>query len=156
MSTFEDFIDKTDKCWLWKGGKAAKSRSTGTNYGSYKGKLAHRISYETYNGVLQKGDVVRHSCDNPICVNPNHLIKGTQKDNVADMAWRRRSTHGERNHHAVLTKSKVTAILAYSAQGRSGKELANAFGVSQQTICDITKRRSWKNVSLDYMLRAYS
>ncbi|MCW8825549.1 MAG: HNH endonuclease, partial [Gammaproteobacteria bacterium] len=105
---------------------------------------------------LQKGDVVRHICDNPVCVNPSHLVKGTQKDNAEDMMWRRRSTHGERNHHAVLTANKVTAIRAYKALGYSSKILAEAFSVSQQTICDITKSRSWRIISLDYMLRAYS
>lgn len=57
-----------------------------------KGKryYAHRLSYEQANGPLLKGEVVRHTCDNPACINPAHLVKGSQKENVSDMLQRQR------------------------------------------------------------------
>lgn len=75
-------------CWEWNGARSDKG------YGSFragsKTYLAHRISYELHTGdflVSDKihGDVVMHSCDNPPCVNPAHLSKGTQQDNISDM-----------------------------------------------------------------------
>lgn len=72
-----------DECWEWQGGRDAH------NYGKLRigrahQELAHRRSYILHKGPLSPADVVRHSCDNPPCVNPAHLHSGTHLDNILD------------------------------------------------------------------------
>lgn len=75
------FVDNKD-CWLWQAGKF----DSGYGQMHYEGKnqLAHRASYQMYKGPIPEGLVVMHSCDVRLCVNPNHLSVGTQKDNIQD------------------------------------------------------------------------
>lgn len=76
-------IDKSCDCWLWTGAK----NKQGYGHLKIKGKTyrAHRVSYELFNGKIPPGFLVMHKCDNPLCVNPNHLKLGTHKDNTQDM-----------------------------------------------------------------------
>jgi len=92
LDRFNDKVNKTDTCWLW---KASKNKRYG-NF-SFNGKQigAHRFSYQHFNGELIKGLVVMHTCDNPSCVNPSHLVQGTYKQNVMDMVIKGR--HGRYN-----------------------------------------------------------
>lgn len=87
-----------DECWLWQGA------TNGTNdYGTLgiRGRTlyAHRVAWEEANGrPVPAGLVVRHSCDNPPCINPAHLDVGTQQDNVDDMMARTGSYMAKRTH----------------------------------------------------------
>lgn len=82
--------DATD-CWIWQGGK------NNIGYGMIrhddKMRTTHRVSYEVHKGNIPKGMCVLHSCDNPLCCNPNHLRLGTHKDNTQDMIRKGRSNY---------------------------------------------------------------
>lgn len=82
-------------CWPWK----ASLDSSGYGKVSYMGRsvTAHRVARAMSAGGVKPGDVVRHTCDNPKCCNPAHLLVGTQFDNIADRQARGRQARGPRN-----------------------------------------------------------
>lgn len=86
---FWRFVQKSDGCWLWLGTKSADG------YGSIRhaGKMrkAHRVAYELMRGVIPDGGQICHHCDNPACVNPDHLFVGTNRDNMIDRQRKGRS-----------------------------------------------------------------
>ena len=91
-----------DECWLWLGDKYGGGSKGGANgYGrlgageSGKYLLAHRVSYILSVGPIPDHALVLHRCDNPPCVNPNHLYTGTHADNAADRTTRGRSAAGD-------------------------------------------------------------
>lgn len=84
--TFWERVDKTSGCWLWTGAKSTNGGYGYFIYGRGGQKLrAHRVAWEMTHGPIPEGWVVMHLCDNPLCVNPDHLEVGTQADNVLDM-----------------------------------------------------------------------
>lgn len=135
-----------DECWEW-----TKYRSDGYGMIPYGGKLvyAHRAAYEVANGVtIPTGVVVRHGCDNPPCVNLNHLKLGTQADNARDKMERGRvkTSRGERNGRARLTTDEVLRIRKMYSDGVVGDALAEEFGVSATAVRNIIHRRTWTHV----------
>ena len=112
-------VKKTDTCWLWKGGVAG---SYGTF--SYEGRAqnAHRVAWQLEHGPIPDGMVVRHICDVKMCVRPDHLCVGTQKDNVADSILRnRRRTRSRRRgsiHQHTPSTYRLRVEVAPYADGR--------------------------------------
>lgn len=94
LERFNAKVLKTDTCWLWQGTKA---KGYGRLNIDGKRVYAHRFSYSVSKGILEPSQVIMHTCDNPSCVNPDHLVQGTQKDNVLDMINKGRQTHGRYN-----------------------------------------------------------
>jgi hypothetical protein len=140
-------VDKSGDCWVWTGSRA-RGRWQGygrINAGDFVA-LAHRVSWEIANGPIPTGMLVLHRCDNPPCVRPEHLFLGTSHDNNLDMARKRRSTHGERNAGAKLTKAMVRAMRAEREAGESVSALAGKYGVSPDSASRILNRRTWKHV----------
>ena len=92
---------------------------------------AHRHVWRGLNGAIAQGVVIRHSCDNVACLNPEHLLSGRQLDNIQDRVRRGRCAKGLQNARTKMTPSMIAYVLASSASSRAlGKEL----GVSHMSI----------------------
>lgn len=90
--------DGDNPCWEWVGGSYNTGYGRFNFGGSGKSSLAHRVAYEIWKGEIPKGLVVAHSCDNPRCVNPDHLQAMTQADNVQDMVVKGWHHNGKKTH----------------------------------------------------------
>lgn len=149
----ERFWKKVDKgfvCWLWKAGCFTNG------YGQFrvgdKKMRAHRVSYFLKNGEIPKGLIVRHTCDNPKCVNPNHLIAGTHKENSKDRDIRGRGLKGRKHNYGLKGEKNPASKLDIKTVGEirfmwpiySYRKLAKRFNVSASQIANIVKNRAWK------------
>lgn len=108
--------------------------------------MAHRAVYEHFKGQIPDGMVVRHTCDNASCINPEHLTIGTVMDNVMDRVKRNRSAKGERNGRSKLTSEQVIEIKSDNISKQS--VIARKFGVDPTTVRDIKKGKIWGSVLL--------
>lgn len=134
-------------CWLWRGAKNER----GYGVVSLCGRLVytHRLAFVVENGPLLPWEQALHRCDNPPCMRPLHLFRGTQLVNVADAVSKGRVASGHQLPQAKLDDDQVTVIKRALAVGVRGIDLSLQFGVSQQTICDIKGGRKWKRVAWD-------
>lgn len=93
---------------------------------------------------------MRHTCDNKGCVNPNHILAGSSKDNTLDMMNRGRGggqfSEGEWHKRAKLTNEQVLDIREKYRLGCSQPDLAEIFGISQSGISNIIKNKNWKHI----------
>lgn len=139
---------KSAGCWEW------TAATDVDGYGRFKGdfggvvyKRAHRWSWAHHNGQhIPDGAHICHRCDNPRCVNPDHLYLGDNAINMADkMAkGRHRVQRGERAGKAKLTEAQVRAVLA---DPRPFTTIAHEFGITRMTVSDIKRRVSWQHIT---------
>lgn len=108
---------------------------------------SHRFAWAETNGPIPEGMHVLHTCDNPLCYNPDHLFLGTPADNMADKVAKGRQAKGSRLASAKLNEEKVKEIRRlYKAGGTSHRALAREFGVSKSLITQILNREWWAHV----------
>lgn len=110
----------------------------------YKGKThyAHRVAYMKAHGAIPEGVQVRHTCDNPSCINPDHLVLGSHADNQNDKAVRGR-VKGSKNPNSKLTEKDADCIRELVEQGASQRSVAKRYDVAPQTVNNIVHRRNW-------------
>lgn len=132
-------------CILWDGARSGDGYGTVTING--KQHAAHRIAWAKANGEIPAGKWVLHKCDNPICVNPEHLFVGTPKENIQDCIskGRRNTPRGSCHANAKLTEDQVRQILV-KARDTKRAELARGYGVSEALISLIVAKKIWKHV----------
>src|SRR5215472_6350657 len=135
---FELFADRIaigPSCWEWIGARISAGYGHGHRDGEHF--YAHRAAYEAVNGEgSADGMMIRHSCDNPPCCRPDHLLAGTQTDNMAD-AWDRDRMHpvrGEANGRAVLTEDQVRIARGLARAGMTISSIARFFGAHRNTV----------------------
>ena len=140
---FYDMLKPNGECLDWTGGCFADGYGTTRAYG--KSWKTHRLALHL-EGVDVEGHYVLHSCDNPLCCNPNHLRTGTQQENMDDMKRRGRCTIplGIKNANARLTEKDVLEIRAIT--GMYQKDIADHFGVNQSAISLIVNRKTWTHI----------
>ncbi len=146
------YVNEQSGSWEWTGSKRSGygrmivgSRTDGTR----RSESAHRISYEIFHGEIGDGLEVCHKCDNPSCVNPNHLFLGTRQDNVNDRQKKGRNINfvGEEQPRAKLTRKAVKdARWERAFRGTSIQRLADRYGVSKKTMQNATNGATWKCV----------
>ena len=109
----------------------------------------HRAMYEKLHGEIPKGLVILHKCDVPACINPNHLLLGTQGDNVEDMIQKKRNNPsiGSKHGMAKLTESDIPKIKQRLNDGETCVAIAKDYGVSDNMIRHIKMGRSWRHVN---------
>ena len=126
--------------------------------------LAHRVSYQLfYNDEINREDIICHKCDNPRCINPKHLFKGTHQDNCNDKVNKGRQAKGEKNgryidgrasdkrvhkkrKYGVLTSQQVLEVRKMIEQKIKLKDIATIMNIPYHTIKDISCNRVYKNI----------
>ena len=164
VQRFWDMVDKREdnECWEWVGSLDSDgygwfstqsiSNKIATEKKQKKTTTAHR-----YSALMKYGDLgdnmVRHTCDNRKCVNPEHLILGTAKDNSRDMVERNRSLVGEKNANSALSDIQAKEILvkyqhAVDNNSKHGilKRLSIEYKVSKQVIYRVTSKQCYSHI----------
>jgi hypothetical protein len=159
---FWKYVQKSPVCWTWVGTRRPDGYGVIGLGAKELGLIrAHVLSWILHGGVKPgRGRFVCHRCDNPPCVNPEHLFEGTSKDNYRDMRSKGRHSDpprqfgddnyrrkfppfGEKNPAAKLTWSKVTRLRELFAEGWRVPDLSRKFGVSRGAVHKIVKGQSW-------------
>lgn len=124
--TFWARVDRSqgkDGCWPWQGARKDAYGSVGRN------ERAHREAFRLAGGEIAPGQLVRHTCNNPLCCNPAHLAAGTHADNMHDMA-----AAGRGRSRILTAAQRAQAILWYGRGLATSTEIARLLGVTPQRI----------------------
>lgn len=135
-------VTKAERCWIWSACKANNGYGKTVLHG--KPLSAHVASYRLFKGDVPKGMVVMHKCDNPSCVNPEHLVLGTPKDNVDDMLQKGRQCCGESRANSQLKSWMIPEIIR---SNEKHAQIARRLGVSATAVSFARKGRTWKHIT---------
>ena len=128
---------KENGCWVWN--KSRHRQGYGNLTYEKKNLLAHRVSWIIFKGEIEDGKKIFHICDNPPCVNPDHLFIGTQRDNIIDMFNKNRATHQK------ITREQANEIRLLYSKNICTIEISERFGISKSAISMIVNNKIWKN-----------
>lgn len=153
-------IGDGNECWVW------TAATNGVGYGkmslglaqgdAYRLIGAHRASWMIFRGCIPAGQLVLHHCDNPPCVNPDHLFLGGKSENAIDMVRKNRHkaavrpdtvSRGEANGRAKLNIEQVRVIRSRLAAGETIAHIARVFAVSESLVRAIAQGRLWRGIT---------
>ncbi len=143
--------NSSNECWIWPKGKDRKGYGQ-FRYGKKGAYKAHRVSYLIFNGEIPPAMFVCHTCDNPPCVNPEHLFTGTPRDNTRDMIKKGRDKLSSLVHKNERLAAKLTIeeVLEIRRKHLNEKiplsKLAKIYNVTHNNIWCIIKRMTWKDI----------
>ncbi len=153
IARFWSYVEKSEGCWLWKGGTAEGRYGLFhvTHNGRKRQIYAQRFSLLLKVKTLTPDILARHTCDNGLCVRPDHLIGGTHADNVQDMYSRGRASlkraRGVDHGNAVLTEEIVGSMRTAYRNGTRKAEMAILYGVSLGTVKKAISGEWWQHVA---------
>lgn len=140
-----EFLINENNCFICT--SHAKDKDGYVRYGKdRKNTKMHRHIYEECFGEIPKGMLIRHKCDNPACINPEHLELGTNRDNKDDMIKRNRVLKNENHPNVKLTWVDIYKIRDLYKSGKTQKELAKMYNVSPRNINKIVNNETWKEI----------
>jgi len=148
MDLSDRFLSKTKRagdCLEWQAHR--NQHGYGTFRIGQKSWLAHRASWMIFKEQDPGSLKVLHKCDNPACVNADHLFLGTQEDNIADMVRKGRHIKGETVENSKLTEADVLEIRRLARNGWLQKDIAKKFQVSRPCISRLLSGKTWTHVT---------
>ena len=142
-------VKSNDKCWEWLGYKTWEGYGRLRNLNREK-ILVHRFSWLIHFGKIPEGMLICHHCDNPPCVNPEHLFMGTHQDNAIDRERknRRKAPKGEESSLSKLKNKDVIEIREKFRNGKRNCDLAREYKVHPSTISLIVLKK--KNMQINF------
>jgi len=139
-----------DECWPWIG-STARGRGfigigeLGVNFRNH---IASRVSYVIHHGNIPAGLIVRHKCDNGICVNPNHLEIGTMRDNYHDASTRHGFMIGEKNFVSKYSDAQIMDVKIRHKNGERLCDISRATGVPVNSAWNAINGISWRHIKV--------
>lgn len=148
---FWRYVLDPSACWEWRGARNPAGYGTVSDGG--RKRLASRAAWELRFGPIPEGLHVLHRCDNPPCVNPDHLFLGTDLDNAKDREAKNRTSRGVRHYNAKLTDEIVIAMRRAADEGKSTTEIGEMFGTTRFVAYKVISRQTWKHVPVQKLER---
>lgn len=140
-------VERGPGCWEWLCGTNAYGYGRVRFNG--RAQLAHRVAWQIENGPISNGAHVCHSCDNPLCVRPDHLWLGTAQDNMADMKAKGRQRRGEGKPNAVLTADLVRQIRqehVHRCKKHGSLAIAKRLGLKHTAVYRAAMGITWRHI----------
>lgn len=106
----------------------------------------HRLVYEEEHGEIPEGAACYHKCDNPSCINPDHIFLGTHQDNMTDMVKKGRQARGEGSGRTDLT-DETAYLIKFGCKSLSNSAIAKALGIDKGTVWEIRSGYGWKHIT---------
>ena len=134
--------DDVSDCWNWVGpvNKKGRAKSSGQYYKKYGVSFAHQLSYLVHNGWYDRSFLqISHTCHNKLCINPEHLVTETLKENVMRNISNPKSK--------MFLNDSLSEIYRFAKQGMSNSELCRKFNLSRYRLKNILSSKDYLNLN---------